>query len=90
MVFQYFMEGYKKNYSLMVIRGGGVGFKLKEGRFSLDIRCQFFTQTVEALAQAAQRSCGCPISGGVSGHIEWYHIGRYSKYTWSFFLLCGG
>jgi len=33
------------------------GVKLKEG--------------VEALAQAAQRSCGCPIPGGVQGQAGW-------------------
>ena len=33
------------------------GVKLKEG--------------VEALAQAAQRSCGCPIPGGVQGQVGW-------------------
>jgi len=37
-------------------------FKQKEGRFRLDVRRKFFTQKV-ALAQAAQRICGCPIPG---------------------------
>ena len=35
-------------------------------RFRLDVRKKFFTQEGgEALAQDAQRHCGCPISGGV-------------------------
>jgi len=32
---------------------------------------KFFTQGGEAPAQAAQRSCGCPIPGGVQGQIGW-------------------
>jgi len=49
-------------------------FKLKDGRFRLDIRRKFFFQMAskkhgEALAQAAQRSCGCPIPGCVQGQV---------------------
>ena len=40
------------------------GFKLKEGKFELDFRKKFFTQSSEALQKAAQ-NCGCPIPGGV-------------------------
>ena len=47
------------------------GFKLKEGNFRLDIRRKFFTEGGEALAQAAQRSCGCPIPGGAQGQAGW-------------------
>jgi len=44
----------------------------KEGRFGLDVGGKFFTnESGEVLAQAAQRSCGCPIPGGVQGQVEW-------------------
>ena len=37
----------------------------------LDTRRKLFSWDVEALAQAAQRSCGCPIHGCVQGQIGW-------------------
>ena len=41
-------------------------FKVKESRFRLEVRRMLCTQREnEALAQAAQRGCGCPIPGGV-------------------------
>ena len=45
-------------------------FKLKEdlGEMSGDI---FHWEGDEALAQAAQRSCGCPIPGGAQGQVGW-------------------
>lgn len=47
------------------------GFKLKEGRFILNIRRDFFfffySESGVALAEAAQKSCGCPIPGDVQG-----------------------
>ena len=46
----------------------GNGFRLKEGRFRLDIRRTF---TVRALAQVAQRCGGCPIPGDTQGPGGW-------------------
>jgi len=43
-----------------------------EERFRLDVRKSIFTwEGGEALAQAAQRSCRCPIAGGVQSQFEW-------------------
>jgi len=50
------------------------GFKLKAGGFSFDARKTFFffySEGSEASAEASQRSCGCPIPGGVQLHIVW-------------------
>ena len=40
----------------------GNGFRLKERKFRLEF-------SGEALAQAVQRSCGCPMPGGVQRQI---------------------
>ena len=46
----------------------GNDFKLKEGRFKLDIREKFFyDKGGEALAQVAHIGDGCPIPGGIQG-----------------------
>ena len=52
--------------------GGKNGFKLKEGRFKLDIRKNvffffFFNKDGEALELIAQRDGGCTVSGDVQG-----------------------
>ena len=31
----------------------------------------FYAEDSEALAQAAQRNCGCPITGGTEGQVGW-------------------
>jgi len=46
-------------------------FKLKEGRFRLDVRKQIFTEGDETVEQVTQRSCGCPLPGSVQGQVGW-------------------
>mgnify|MGYP001856909608 CR=1 FL=1 len=53
-------------------RTKGSDFKLKEGRFRLDARKKFFyLKGGKALAQAAQRDCGCFISRCIHSLAGW-------------------
>ena len=50
----------------------GNGFKVKEGRFILNIRKKFFcNKGSEALAQVAQRGGRYPIAGDIEGQVGW-------------------
>ncbi|KAK4806794.1 hypothetical protein QYF61_005590 [Mycteria americana] len=75
--FQYVKGAYKKDGERLFTRAcsdrtRGIGYKLKEGRFRLDIRKKFFyDEGGETGGQVVQRSCGCPIIGSVQGQVGW-------------------
>ncbi|KAK4818961.1 LOW QUALITY PROTEIN: hypothetical protein QYF61_022628 [Mycteria americana] len=74
-VFQYLKGAYKKDGNRLFSRAccnrtRGNSFKLKKGRFRLDIRKNFFTMRVgETLEQVAQRCGRCPIPGNIQGQV---------------------
>ena len=69
---QYLKGTYRKDKEGLFIRACSDrkrGFKLKEGRFRLDIRKKFFTVRVVRHWNRLPRSCGCPIPGSVQGQV---------------------
>ena len=70
-------ENSEINYTLFAVqpfervdnnRARGNDFKLKEGRFRLDVREKFFTMRV---VRCWNRLLRCPIPGGVQGQVGW-------------------
>jgi len=73
--FHYLKGAYKRAGKGLLARActdktRGNGFKLKEGRFRSDTSEEIlYCEGGEALAQVAQRSCGCPIPVSVQGQV---------------------
>jgi len=73
--FQYLKGTYRKDGENLFSkaccdRTRSNGFKLKGGRFSLDIRKKFFShEGGETLEWVAQRGGGCPILGNIQGQV---------------------
>ena len=71
--FQYLKAAYKQEGEQLLTRVDSDrtrrnGFKLRQGRFRLDMRRKFFhTEGGHTLEQVAQGGCGCPIPGGIQG-----------------------
>ena len=70
MAFQYLKGAFKQEWEQLFTRvdsdrARGNGFKLRQGRFRLDIRRKFFIQSGDTLEQVAHGGCVCPIPGGI-------------------------
>jgi len=55
----------------MVIGQGGSGFKLKEGKFRLDVRKKLFTQRAVRPWHCCPESCGFLIPGDAQSQAGW-------------------
>ena len=77
MAFPFWRGAYKQEGKWLFIQSNsdskkGNDFKLKVGRFSLDVRKKcFYSSEGEALAQVVQRSIGCLIPGSIQGQAGW-------------------
>jgi len=73
--FQYLKEAYKKPGEGLFTRActgrtRGNSFKLKNGRFRLDIRNKFFMmRVVRHCSRLPREAVGCPLPGSVQGHV---------------------
>jgi len=63
---QYCALAAEKDNSILNLHQKGIN--LREETFRLDVKKKLFTQRM-VKAQAAQRSCGCPIPGGLQGQV---------------------
>ena len=52
-------------------RTKGNGFRLKEGKFRLDVRKKIFTQRMVRRWHSCPDKMWCPIPGGVQGQVGW-------------------
>lgn len=70
--FSLYKGSWRNTFSLgSVVKGGDNSFKLKEVIFRLYRRKIFFiNESGETLKQIAQKSCGCPTTGGLQSGIE--------------------
>ena len=76
MAFQYLKGTYKKDGERLFIkacsnRTRGNAFKLKEGRFRLDMRKNFFKVRMLRHWNRLRRGCGCPIPGSIQDQAGW-------------------
>lgn len=69
-IYQYLKGKPEKDSLLGTVVTGSIGFQLKEGKFRLDSRKEFFAvRGVEMLEQVVQGGCGCPNPGNVQGQM---------------------